>query len=122
MSFRSFINGTYNGVLAEVAYGRADISFNNRFLNDPMPDKEYRYSTTYGLDFVCFVVPKSRPLSRMQILYKTFTFEVWLCVAVTYALMSESFQFFNAFVGPSGGGRRIVNPFMTSLQVRGHNA
>lgn len=83
-----------------------------------MVDKAYRYSTTYGLDFICFVVPKAKPLSRMQILWKTFPFEVWLCVAVTYVLMSVSFEFFNTFAVPVSG-RKISNPFMTSLQVSG---
>lgn len=109
------MNGTYTGVLAEVVYGWADVSFNSRFLNDPTTDKPYRYTTTYGLDYICFVVPKAGPLSTMQILWKTFTVEVWLCMAVTYALMTKSFQFFNKC--NLLGDRKTSDPFMTSLQV-----
>ncbi|VVC34097.1 Hypothetical protein CINCED_3A006680 [Cinara cedri] len=116
--FGSLINGTYTGVLAEVAYGRADISFNSRFMNDPMINKAYRYSNSNGWDFICFVVPTAGPLSRLQILLQTFTFGVWLCVAVTYALMTKSFQLFNKFQLVGGGGdRKISDPFMTSIQV-----
>lgn len=115
----SFTNGTYTGVLAEIVYGRADVSFNSRFLNDPTKDKAYRYSNTYGLDFICFVVPRDEPLPRMQTIWKTFSLEVWLCVAVTYALMTKSFQLYNKF--NLFGGRKIPDPFMTSLQVKMHN-
>lgn len=109
------INGTYTGVLAEVVYGRVDVSFNSRFLSDPMTDKAYRYTNINGLDFICFVVPRADQVSRMQILWKTFTLEVWACVVVTYLLMTESFHVFNKF--NLFGGRKIPDPFMTSLQV-----
>lgn len=105
-------------MLAEVAYGRADLSFNSRFVDDPMIDKKYRYTRTCGLDLICFVVPKAKPLSRLQILWKTFTFEVWLCLVVTYALMTKSFQFFNTFSVRPFDSRKIANPLMTSLQVK----
>lgn len=105
-------------MLAEVAYGRTDISFNSRFMNDPMINKTYRYSNSNGWDFICFVVPTAGPLSRMEILLKTFTLSVWLCVAVTYALMTKSFQLFNKLQSlDSGGDRKISDPFMTSIQV-----
>lgn len=111
------MNDTYTGVLAEVAYGQTDISFNSRFMNDPMINKLYRYSSPNGWDFICFVVPMAGPLSRLQILLKTFTFGVWLCVAVTYVLMTKSFQLFNTFQSFGRGDRKISDPFMTSLQV-----
>lgn len=116
LNFRK-INGQYTGLLAEVVYGRADVSFNGRFLNDPLDDKTYRYTKTNGRDYICFVVPRAEDLSRMQILFSTFTPEVWLCVVVTYALMAKSVQLFNKFKLP--GGWKIYNPSMTSLQVNG---
>jgi len=111
------INGSYTGVLAEVVYDRADVSFNSRFLNDPMIQKPYHYTRTNGLDYICFIVPKAKTLTRLQILWMTFTVEVWLCVAVTYALMTKSFQIFNK-LNLSSGRRKISDPFMTSLQVK----
>lgn len=109
-------NGTYTGVLGEVVYGRADVSFNSRFLNDPMIHKPYQYTLNNGLDYICFIVPKAETLTRLQILWMTFSVEVWICVAVTYALMTKSFQLFNKL--NLSGGRKISDPFMTSLQVK----
>lgn len=111
----SLENDSYTGVLGEVAYNRADVSFNSRFLDDPMIGKPYRYSKTNHLDSICFVVPQAKSLTKMQIVWKTFTFEVWLCVAVAYVLMSNSFQFFNKCNMLSE--RKISDPCMTSLQV-----
>lgn len=91
------------------------MSFNGRFLNDPMIHKPYRNTRSNGLDFICFIVPKAETLTRLQILWMTFTVEVWLCVAVTFALMIKSFQLFNKL--NLSGGRKISDPFMTSLQV-----
>lgn len=112
----SLLNGTYTGVLSEVVNGHADVSFNSRFLDDPMSDKAYRYSNTNGLDYICFVVPRAGPLSIMQILWMTFTFEVWLCVAFIYTMIAKFFQFFNKI--EFFGGRKISDPLMTSLQVQ----
>ncbi|XP_015365735.1 PREDICTED: uncharacterized protein LOC107163033 [Diuraphis noxia] len=112
---QGLINGSYTGVLAEVVNGRADVAFNSRFLNDPMIQKPYHYTRTNGLDYICFIVPKAETLTRLQILWMTFTVEVWLCVAVTYALMIKSFQLFNKF--NLSGERKISDPFMTSLQI-----
>ncbi|CAI6345881.1 unnamed protein product [Macrosiphum euphorbiae] len=80
-----------------------------------MINKPYHYTRNNGLDFICFIVPKAETLTRLQILWMTFTVEVWLCVAVTYALMTKSFQLFNKL--NLSGGRKISDPFMTSLQV-----
>lgn len=109
------MNGSYTGVLGEVVYGRADVSFNARFLNDPIIDKAYRYTRYNGLDFICFVVPRANSLSKFKMLWKTFTFEVWLCVAITYAMMFNSFHFFNKF--NIFDNRKFSDPFMTTLQV-----
>ncbi|XP_060833990.1 uncharacterized protein LOC132917312 [Rhopalosiphum padi] len=80
-----------------------------------MIQKPYQYTLTNGLDYICFIVPKAETLTRLQILWMTFSVEVWLCVAVTYALMTKSFQLFNKL--NLSGGRKISDPFMTSLQV-----
>jgi hypothetical protein len=103
--------------LGEVAYNRADVSFNSRFLDDPMIEKPYRYSKTNHLDSICFVVPQAKSLTKMQIVWKTFTFEVWLCMAVTYVMMINYFQFFNKYSYNLQNERKISDPFMTSLQV-----
>uniref|UniRef100_A0A2S2QC04 Ionotropic glutamate receptor C-terminal domain-containing protein n=2 Tax=Sipha flava TaxID=143950 RepID=A0A2S2QC04_9HEMI len=82
-----------------------------------MIEKPYRYSKTNHLDSICFVVPQAKSLTKMQIVWKTFTFEVWLCMAVTYVMMINYFQFFNKYSYNLQNERKISDPFMTSLQV-----
>ncbi|XP_050441541.1 ionotropic receptor 21a-like [Adelges cooleyi] len=113
--FGRTFNGTYTGSIGEVAKGRADIAINSRFLDDPVEHKPYRYSFITGLDFICFVVPRAKPASRMQMIWKTFTVEVWVCLLICYVTVTVSFRFWNKC--SLSTERKIPVPSMTTLQV-----
>lgn len=79
-SYGAFINNTATGGLADVIYRKADMSFNNRFLNPAFLDYNVETTNSYKQENVCIMVPKATRKSTFYNLFYIFTIPAWLSI------------------------------------------
>lgn len=74
------INGTLTGGLGDVAYGKADMSFNDRFWNPAFLDYSVENTNSYKQENVCIMVPKATRKSNFYNLFHIFTIPAWISI------------------------------------------
>ncbi|KAJ9574023.1 hypothetical protein L9F63_008596 [Diploptera punctata] len=78
-------NGTLTGTSGEVAYGRADIAANSRYIKE-WPEVKFTYP--HDTDSLFIVVPKSKRVPQYKQLFLPFTSSLWGALLVTLLLAS----------------------------------
>ena len=89
-------NGSIIGSLADIVYGRMDISFNSRFIMWYGTD-DVDLSIPVTSDKLCVITPKSKRIptwKNMLVCYKT---EVWLSLLMVYILCATCFHFLHKY-------------------------
>jgi hypothetical protein len=79
-------NGTITGTSGDVAYNRADIAANSRYMVVDWVEVEYTYP--HGTDNLCFVVPKSKRAPQYKNLFRPFSCFVWIVLLFTISSTS----------------------------------
>lgn len=89
-------NGSIIGSLADIVYGRTDISFNSRFIMWYGTD-DVDFSIPVTSDKLCIITPKSKQIPKwknMLVCYKT---EVWLSLFMVYFVCATFFHFLHKY-------------------------
>lgn len=89
-------NGSIIGSLADIVYGRMDISFNSRFIMWYGTD-DVDFSIPVTSDKLCIITPKSKQIPKwknMLVCYKT---EVWLSLFMVYFVCATCFHFLDKY-------------------------
>lgn len=88
-------NGSVMGSLADVAYGRTEISFNSRFIMWYGIDIDFSIPVTS--DKLCIIARKAKRIPKwknMLVCYKT---EVWLSLLMVYVVCAMCFYFLHKY-------------------------
>jgi hypothetical protein len=86
MSFRRS-DGVITGSIGDVAYNRADVSFNSQFLrSDYINDVDFTYP--HDKEGFCIIVPKSRRISKFMYLFLPFHSTLWLACGVSIVVIA----------------------------------
>jgi hypothetical protein len=89
-------NGSMIGSLADIVYGRTEISFNSRFITWYGTD-DIDFSIPVASDKLCIVTPKAKQIPKwknMLVCYKT---EVWLSLFMVYVVCAVCFHFLHKY-------------------------
>lgn len=89
-------NGSIIGSLADIVYGRTDISFNSRFIMW-YGTEDVDFSIPVTSDKLCIITPKSKQIPKwknMLVCYKT---EVWLSLFLVYFVCASCFHFLHKY-------------------------
>lgn len=86
-------NGTLTGGLGDVAYGIADISFNNRFWNPAFLDLSVETTNSYQQENICLMVPKATRKSNFYNLFHIFTIPAWISIIFLIFFVTGTLKF-----------------------------
>jgi hypothetical protein len=109
-------NGTILGSLADIVYGRAEISFNSRFIMAYGTDN-VDFSIPVTSDKLCIITPKAKQIPKwknMLVCYKT---EVWLTLFTVYFVCAVCFHFLHKYhlQNPSAGCQPALDMFQVFI-------
>ncbi|KAJ9574022.1 hypothetical protein L9F63_008595 [Diploptera punctata] len=79
-------NGSISGTSGEVAYGRADIAANSRYINAGWTEVKFTYP--HDTDSLTFVVPKAKRIPQYKNLFLPFSIYVWICILISILVSS----------------------------------
>ncbi|KAJ9586649.1 hypothetical protein L9F63_019751 [Diploptera punctata] len=88
-------NGTYTGVLRDIATKKADIGFNSRFIKQY--GNEIEFSNTVMNDEACIIVPKSKLVPRWRRILLSFNLQFWIILLTTYIVIVTFWYYLRRF-------------------------
>ena len=101
VSFGFRKNGTITGTTGDVAYDRADIAPNSRYINVGWPEVKHTYP--HDTDNLVFIVPKSKRVPQYKHIFLPFSIYVWTILLFTILFNSLTWycirKCVNYFVG-----------------------
>ncbi|KAK2583469.1 hypothetical protein KPH14_009438 [Odynerus spinipes] len=86
-SFGWTVNGVFTGALAEIAYDRADVCFNQFFVKNHHTT-ELVSALYLGSDELCVLTPKASPVPGHLVILRIFTVQSWILIILTHAIVS----------------------------------
>jgi hypothetical protein len=89
-------NGSIMGSLADVVYGRTEISFNSRFITWYGTDN-IDFSIPISTDKVCIIAPKAKRIPKWKNMLVCYTREVWLSLLTVYVVCAICFYFLHKY-------------------------
>ncbi|PSN31720.1 Ionotropic receptor 875 [Blattella germanica] len=104
------INGTITGTSGDVAYGRADIAANSRYMKINWPEVQYTYP--HDTDSLCFVVPKSKRVPQYKNIFLPFSNSLWTALLCTIFLSSITWYWIRKLYYKNLVGITIIAAFL----------
>ena len=89
-------NGSIIGSLADIVYGRMDISFNSRFIMS-YGTEDVAFSIPVTSDKLCIITPKSKQIPKWKNMLVCYRTEVWLSLFLVYFVCAMCFQFLHKY-------------------------
>lgn len=89
-------NGSVVGSLADVVYGKTEISFNSRFIMWYGVD-DIDFSIPVASDKLCIIAPKAKRIPKWKNMFVSYKTEVWLSFLMVYVVCAMCFYFLHKY-------------------------
>jgi hypothetical protein len=89
-------NGSVTGSLADIVYGKSEISFNSRFIMWYGTDN-IEFSIPVASDKLCIIAPKAKRIPKWRNMLVCYKPEVWLSLLMVYVVCTVCFYFLHKY-------------------------
>lgn len=85
-------NGSHTGIVGDLQYNRADISWGNLFII-PSRDPYMDFTNWYAIDEACIMVPKPLPYANILATVRPFSTWTWVAFLLTLIIVTIFYSF-----------------------------